>query len=133
MSDKKKSVDGNDYGWPGDERVRRKAVVNFLDKLKGDPTLIKKCCDPKDPTAKQVFLSAGGYTGVPSDVAVRVFELEEEGPGDKLVTLVLPKNFPNDYDPDSFNVHDVWVCTYILWVQAPTPPPHKPIKPEKED
>ncbi|HEY1770567.1 MAG TPA: hypothetical protein VGG02_09975 [Chthoniobacterales bacterium] len=120
MNDKKTTAD--DYtGWPGDKKTRKQALVKFLDTLKGNPTLLQQCCDHKNcpDKAKDTFLSAGGYTNAPADVEVRVFNwLNEDGDNakeeaDKLVTLVLPARM--QYNPDTLETSDVWVCTYIQY------------------
>jgi hypothetical protein len=113
-TNKRASKNKDDFGWAGDPSKRQAAVIAFIQRLEKDPTTRAKCCDPTDPhdTARETFLKAGGYTGVPSDVQVRVFEMDTELPGDKLVTLILPKKKIN---PKTFKYRKAWVCTYVLW------------------
>lgn len=108
----KKKANGNG-GWPGDEDRRADAVYNFCEALEKDPALRERCCNKDLPDAKITFAREAPYD-VPEDVIVRVFEIEDEEPGDKLVTIKLPK--PGKLPArEKFIAKEVWVCTYVAW------------------
>jgi hypothetical protein len=108
----KNKANGNG-GWPGGEDERADAVYNFCKALEEDRDLRKRCLDKDLPDAKNTFAKEGPYK-IPEDVIVRAFEIEDEEPGDKLVTIKLPK--PGKLPPrDQFIAKEVWVCTYVAW------------------
>jgi hypothetical protein len=108
----------NDYNGD-DPEVRKEALRALWTNFQRDPELWKRCTDPKRPeqarrAAWEALKAAGAFKDDPDgidDVEVRMYQAPDRPNRDKLVTIAFPQNF----NPDSFRLGDVWLCSWNLW------------------